>query len=161
MSKFNSCRSHSGHTSGVVAKHHTLSFWSSEQAWISLEWSFAVHITRWPCYCIILVLWMEPSATTADCDLESMACPTVTECDKWSQFSNKFGNYSQRKSRQKCVLLQIHLQNTVHKTWNFGHRPACRLSIIGPIVPVSRLSFASVYSTICTKSVIAYKNSYK
>jgi hypothetical protein len=45
----------------------------------------------------------------------------------------------------------------------FGHRPSCRLSIIGPIVAVSRLSFASVYcSTICTKSaVIAYKNSYK
>jgi hypothetical protein len=44
----------------------------------------------------------------------------------------------------------------------FGHRPACRLSIIGPIVAVSRLSFASVYSTICTKPiVIAYKNSYK
>jgi hypothetical protein len=44
----------------------------------------------------------------------------------------------------------------------FGHRPACRLSIIDPIVPVSKLSFASVYSTICTKSVvIAYKNSYK
>ena len=29
-------------------------------------------------------------------------------------------------------------------------------------MPVSRLSFASVYGTICTKSVvIAYKNSYK
>ena len=37
------------------------------------------------------------------------------------------------------------------------------LSIIGPIVAISRLSFASVYSTICTKSVvIAYKkNGYK
>ena len=44
----------------------------------------------------------------------------------------------------------------------FGHRPAHRLSIIGPIVAISRLSFASIYSTICTKSdVIAYKNSYK
>ena len=43
----------------------------------------------------------------------------------------------------------------------FGHRPGCRLPIMCPIVPVSRLSFASVYSTICTKSVvIAYKNGY-
>ena len=43
----------------------------------------------------------------------------------------------------------------------FGHRPVCRLSIISPIV-ISKLSFASVYGTICTKSVvIAYKNSYK
>ena len=44
----------------------------------------------------------------------------------------------------------------------FGHRPACRLFIIGPIVAISRLSFACVYSTLCTNSVvIAYKNSYK
>jgi hypothetical protein len=43
----------------------------------------------------------------------------------------------------------------------FGHRPVCRLSIISPIV-ISKLSFASVYGTICTKSVvIAHKNSYK
>src|SRR5882762_4858472 len=43
-----------------------------------------------------------------------------------------------------------------------GHRPVYRLSIIGPIVAISWLYFASVYSTICIKSVvIAYKNSYK
>src|ERR1700692_895908 len=43
-----------------------------------------------------------------------------------------------------------------------GHRPVHRLSIIGPIVAISWLYFASVYSTICIKSVvIAYKNSYK
>jgi len=52
--------------------------------------------------------------------------------------------------------------NGIHtKPGIFGHRPACRLSIIGPIVTVSRLTFANVYSTICTKSiVISYKNRY-
>ena len=46
--------------------------------------------------------------------------------------------------------------------WLGRSLPAHRLSIIGPIVAISRSSFASVYSTICTKSdVIAYKNSYK
>ena len=48
---------------------------------------------------------------------------TATECDIRSQFSNKFGNYSQRKSRRKSVLLQIHLQSTV-TNWtkpNFGN----------------------------------------
>ena len=44
----------------------------------------------------------------------------------------------------------------------FRHRQAYRLSIISLIVTVSRLSFVSVYSTICTKSiVIAYKIYYK
>ena len=48
------------------------------------------------------------------------------------------------------------------KSVKFRHRSAYRLSIIGPIVTVSRLYFMSVYSTICTKYiVIAYKNSYK
>jgi hypothetical protein len=39
------------------------------------------------------------------------------------------------------------------KSGNFCHRQAYRLSIMSPIVTVSRLSFASVYSTICTKSI--------
>jgi len=44
----------------------------------------------------------------------------------------------------------------------FCHGPAYRLSVIGPIVIISRLSFVTVYSTICTKSiVIAYKICYK
>ena len=64
------------------------------------------------------------------------------------------------KEPQLSIVLAINGIYTKHGI--FGHRPSCRLSIIGPIVAVSRLSFASVYSTICTKSaVIAYKNSYK
>jgi hypothetical protein len=48
------------------------------------------------------------------------------------------------------------------KSVKFRHRQAYRLSIISLIVTLSRLSFASVYSTICTKSiVIAYKICYK
>jgi uncharacterized metal-binding protein len=48
------------------------------------------------------------------------------------------------------------------KSGNFRHRSDYKLSIIGPIVTVSRLSFVSVYNTICTKStVIAYKDCYK
>jgi hypothetical protein len=54
------------------------------------------------------------------------------------------------------------INNIYTKPVIFGHGPACRLSIFGPIVAISRLFFASVYSTICTKSVvIAYKISHK
>ena len=44
------------------------------------------------------------------------------------------------------------------KSGKLRHRPTYRLSILGYIVTVSMLSFVSVYSTICTKSVvITYK----
>jgi hypothetical protein len=48
------------------------------------------------------------------------------------------------------------------KFGNFPRRPAYQLSIISPIMTISKLSIASVYRTICAKFiVIAYKICYK
>ena len=60
------------------------------------------------------------------------------------------------------VSIVLPINGIYTKSGKLHHRPTYRLSIIGPIVTVSRLSFASAYSTICTKSiVIAYKICYK
>jgi hypothetical protein len=97
----------------------------------------------------------------------------------FSQISVKYGCYMTVaiQSHEFSFLLSVKRHNSIAprlyivlainsiytKSGNFHHRLAHRLSIIGPIVTISRLSFfASVYSTICTKStVIAYKDCYK
>ena len=61
---------------------------------------------------------------------------------------------------RSSIILAI---NSIYtKSVKFHHRSAYRLSIIISIVTISRLSFVSVYNTICTKStVIAYKICYE
>ena len=76
--------------------------------------------------------------------------------------SDNLRAYKETNSVALRLSIVLAINSICTKSGNFRHRSAYRLSIIGPIVTISRLSFVGVYSTICTKStLIAYKNCYK